>query len=418
MKQALILCGGKAKRLRPYSYSLPKASFPFLNLPLLSFAWFYLEQLKVSHFLLNSHLFPEKLKNTVRSLSQAHQRTNLFFEEEPLGSAGTLYQLKKDLQKTEDFVYINGDSLFFPSHKDHINSFEEMFFNAGLSALFFVIPYKDIGSKKALWCDRDLNLKFVGSKEDLAHCKWSHLTPFTWTGLALFKSSLLDSLKEKAFDLFQDFINPLLKMQRIKVYVDSSAVLLEAGDKASYLKSSKFCLDCLFQAGEPSKSLECNGEQNKTTRNQLKEKDLVEESNKFGLSGLNVSAAPVNPSALVIPAKAGIHLSAQNSNEVKKKAVKSILESCFNRFDPSDEKVGLKNGKTLSQKLGYPLLLPKSVRGLDFLKLQGSAVIGSEVCFLEDSVLEDCVLDSQIAFKGQLKKNLLLKTKLYLPNIQ
>ena len=351
VKQALILCGGKAKRLRPYSYSLPKASFPFLNLPLLSFSWFYLEQMKVSHFLLNSHLFPEKLKNTVRFLSQTHQETNFFFEEEPLGSAGTLRELKKDLQKTEDFVYINGDSLFFPSCKKDINSFEEVFFSFGLDALFFVIPYKDQKSKRALWCDKDLNLKFVGSKEDLAPNKWNQLAPFTWAGLALFKSSLLDSLKDKAFDLFQDFISPLLKTKKVKVYVDSSAVLLEAGDKASYLQSTKFCLDCLFQEGEVFKK----------------------------------------------------------SDKMKRTAVKSLLESCFCRFDFSDEKVGLKNGKTLSQKLGYPLLLPKSVRGLDFLKLQGSAVIGSEVCFFGPALLEDCVLDSKIAFKGPLKKDLLLK---------
>ena len=425
MKQALILCGGKAKRLRPYSYSLPKASLPFLNLPLLSFSWFYLEQLKVSHFLLNSHLFPEKLKNTVHFLSQAHQKTNLFFEEEPLGSAGTLHQIKNELKKTEEFIYINGDSLFFPSQLSHISDFENTFFNSGLEALFFVVPANS-DSKRALWCDRDLNLKFIDSKEGLADPKMSHLISFSWTGLALFKSSLLDNLQKGAVDLFKDFINPLLGGHKIKVYVDPSAVLLEAGDKTSYLKAVEFCLNCLFQHGEFSKKSNFNGteeklqiqktKEHKTTKSGLKAKHLAEGNNKVYSSCLDFSAEPVissesvNPSESVIPAKTGIQLKAQNSNRIDIKTVKKILEGCFRRFDSSDNKVGLKNGKVWSQKLNYPLLLPRSVRGLDFLKLQGPAVIGSEVCFFSDTILDSCVLDSQIAFKGSLKKDLLIKT--------
>ena len=79
MKQALILCGGKAQRLRPYSYGLPKACMPFLNLPLLSLSWFYLEQLGLSRFLLNAHLFPEKLQQTVGFFISASTKSRYFF---------------------------------------------------------------------------------------------------------------------------------------------------------------------------------------------------------------------------------------------------------------------------------------------------------------------------------------------------
>ena len=403
MKQALVLCGGKAKRLRPYSYSLPKASLPFLNLPLLSFPWFYLEQLGVSRFLLNSHLFPEKLEETVCFLSQPHQQTKLFVEEKPLGSAGTLNQLKKELKKTKEFIYINGDSLFFPSQIRRISDFESAFFKSSAEALFFVVPYKNISSKRALFCDKDFNLKFVGSKEDLLDYKKNNLqssslvfesasdlikpilkkrasdnllklqnpaevTPFFWTGLALFKSSLLDTLEKNTFDLFEDFITPLLKTHKIKVYVDPSAVLLLADDRASYLESTKFCLDCLFQFKETSKSLDINWN--------------------------------------------------ESSNQINRKSVKKILEDCFKRFDPSDSKIGLKNGRIWSKKLNYPLLLPKSVRGLEFLKLKGPAVIGGDACVFADTVFNNCILDSHITFKGELENELLIKPSLPLSKTQ
>ena len=344
MKQALLLCGGKAQRLRPYSYGLPKACMPFLNLPLLSLSWFYLEKLKVSHFLLNAHLFPEKLKQTVDFLSQAEQKSEIFFEKESLGAAGTLYKLKKLLQKQKEFFYLNGDSLFFPSHEDQLSLFEEDFVKTQVDASFFSVPMPSKNMESgALWCDKDLNLKFVGEKQDLAKdLDLKNLSPFQFSGLALFKSSLLDNLNSNDFHLFADFINPLLSKKKFKIFLDKEAKILEAGDSKSYIESSKFCLDVLFE-------------------NQ------------------------------------------------KNKGLKNILEQYFSRFDPEDQIVGLKNGKIWSQKTGFPLLAPSSVKGLKQLELKGFAILGPQVQFFGKSQLKDSVLGSQVSWKGTLDKDIVLK---------
>lgn len=244
MKQAVLLCGGRAERLRPYSFSFPKSCLEFLNLPLLSYSWFHLENLGVSRFLLNSHLFPELLKKTVSFLSKKEQSIDFFFEDQPLGSAGTLYRLSEHLKKDSYFGLINGDTLLFPSGDQQVLQFEKEFLNSNCSALFFAIPFSGEDLKKrSLYCDQNLNLKYVGFKEDIKDQTWS---PFSFTGLALFKSHLLDELKEGDYDLFQDFINPILGKYKIKVFVDQKAVLLEVGDKASYLKSTGLCLESLF----------------------------------------------------------------------------------------------------------------------------------------------------------------------------
>ena len=93
----------------------------------------------------------------------------------------------------------------------------------------------------------------------------------------------------------------------------------------------------------------------------------------------------------------------------KKGGVKKILEAGFARFDPQDQIVGLKNGRTWSQKLGWPLLAPQSVRGLENLELKGAAVLGSEVQLFGKSALKDSVLGSGISWKGALDGDIVLK---------
>ncbi len=341
MKQALILCSGKATRLRPYSHALPKASMPFLNLPLLSLSWFYMEQLAVSHFLLNAHLFPKKLGRTVQFISQAHQKVDILPEAECLGGAGALYKLKKLLQKEKVFFYINGDSLFFPSKKDQLSFFEKDFFKTQADGSFFVSPVPDKNFKRgALWCDKDLNLKFIGAKRSLS-AEHRSLQPFHFSGLALFKSELLETLNYNSVHLFDDFVNPLLVKNNFKVFVDEKAQILEGGEIPAYLSATKFCLNALSNKGQGK--------------------------------------------------------------------LKKLLLEYFNRFDPEDKTVGLGNGQAQSKKLGYPLLAPKSVNGLENLTLKGPAVLGAEVNFFEESQLSNTVLGPSVSWRGKLEHEIVLK---------
>lgn len=376
MKQALILCGGEARRLRPYSYYLPKPCMPFLNLPLLSLAWLYLEHLAISRFLLNAHLFPESLKNTVDFLSSAGQKTEIFPEEQPLGGAGTLDKLKSHLQKTEYFFYINGDSLFFPSDMEQFWAFEKDFLESGAEGAFFAGPLKDSDSPAgALWAGPNGRLQFVGIREALPQTpNASALFPHYFSGLAVFKSSVLDSLKETDFHLFEDFINPLLLSGKsFQVFSDKGARVLEAGENPAYRESMDFCMKALFGKAEAG----LGGGQ----------KDKTEESQRDENGG--------------------------NTSKCGKGEVGEILEKCFVRFDPNDQTVGLKNGQKWSRKLGHPLLAPESVRGLEFLELSGPTVLGSEVSLFGPSLLGGVALGPRTAWKGKLENDIVLKPAFY-----
>ncbi len=380
MKQALILCGGRSRRLRPYSYSRPKPCMPFLNLPLLSLGWLYLELLGVSRFLLNAYLFPEQLKHTVDFLSQARQETKFFVEDEPLGGAGTLRQLKSDLQKESAFFYLNGDSLFFPSDQKQLFAFKEEFFRSDADGFFFACPRPtqrfDVG---ALWGDKDLNLKFIGAERELPKGLKSKLLPFYFSGLALFKSVCLDSLKSGAFHLFQDFINPLLEKKRLKIFSDRRAVILEANSKQAYLKSLKFCLDSLFERENMAR----NGHSDfkKAKGSAFKAQAYGDKSGEAQAGG---------------------------KSKIDRREIKKVLESCFARFDPQDQIVGLNNGKIWSKKLGGPLLAPQSAQGLGYLKLSGGAVLGAGARLFGASALKDSVLGPRVSWRGALNKEIVL----------
>ena len=341
MKQALVLCAGKALRLQPYSHALPKVCMPFLNLPLLSFSGFYLEQLGVSRFFLNSHLFPDQLEKTIHFLSQTPQKTEQFFEKESLGGAGSLYNLKARLQKEKYFFYINGDSLFFPSSLNRLTDFVEDFSKTKAEASFFASPLPSQKTEGgALWCDKNLKLRFAGKKEQLEN-KPIGLSPFHFSGLALFKSSLLEHLSHHTSSLFKDFINPLVEKKHIRVFLDKGAVILEAGSKTSYLESLKLCLQAVF---------------------------------------------------------------AEKDNRIKE-----ILKKIFLRFDSEDQILGWRNGQNWSKKLGFPLLAPKSVKGLENLDLKGFTVLGDKVNIVEPSQIKDSVIGPKLSWKGNLDNEILLK---------
>ena len=304
IKQVLILCGGKATRLRPYSNSHSKAELAFLDRPLLAYPWKLAEDLENNCFFLNSHLFPSAFKKVVHHLSQKNQQIKIVFEKQPLGATGTLYSLKKELQKKAYLTYINGDCLLFPSSQKKLMDFEKEFLTSQSKALLYVIPKqknkegnnssevtlqqkervilsqnnkegnnssevalqqkkeriilsqnnKEGGASSHVECNKKSVKKqaqrflYCDSKHNLKEVRLPEKTDtsaYIFTGLALFKSSLLDHLKEGGQDLFSDFLTPLLTKEKIKLFIDKKAISLEAGDNESYFKSQEFCLQTL-----------------------------------------------------------------------------------------------------------------------------------------------------------------------------
>ena len=354
--KAFILCAGLGTRLRPFTYMLPKASMPFLNLPLLSYGWFYLEQMGVSEFVLNSYLFPKKLKKDIDFLKSPKQKASLVVEEQLFDSGAGFHNVKNHFEKEEEMFYLNGDSIFFPSDLNLLKKFKEDFTANSFKSSFFGIAPKEKEIKEDegyLWIDRDFILKGIGFKKDMLSKGFSvkmskdldqnELRPVQFSGLALFKLKFLESLGRDKPHIFWDVMNPLLKKGQYKVFVDEKGILLEGGDEQSLLQASSFCLKSLFL-------------------------------------------------------------------DTPETEVKRILEKIFSRFDPTDKKVGIQFGKELSHQLGAPILSPSDIKGRQNLKVEGFAVIGSNLSFVGKSFLKRSVLGSHISWRGSLVNKIIIKS--------
>ena len=245
-KTALLLCAGLGQRLRPLTHTMPKAMVPFLNLPLLCYNWFLLEEMGASSFFLNSHLFTKNLSEFVESIKQPHQEVCLSHENRSLGAAGTLQQLKEALQKEEAFLYLNGDSLLFPSEKKLLKKFAEGS-SQETTGLFYTAPLqeKELQKERALWADEKNILRAIGGKE-VREKITEKLRPLKFSGLALFGNEIFKHLKESFSYIFDDVLIPLLPEKKFKVFVDEGAVIFEGGEIPSYLSATNQALTALF----------------------------------------------------------------------------------------------------------------------------------------------------------------------------
>ncbi len=361
--KAFILGAGLGTRLRPFTHGLPKATMPFLNLPLICYGWFYLEQMGVSQFVLNSYLFPERLKKEVKRLATPKQKISFVVEEKLLDSGAGFYNVKNHFEKEAEFFYLNGDSLFFPSDLNLLKKFKEDFIKSSFLFSFFGIAKDSKEIKKEegyLWIDRDFILRGIGSEGEMLskgflvkrsqNLTQGELRPVQFSGLALCRSEFLKSLSKDKPHIFWDVMNPLLKEGRYKVFVDEKGILLEGGSKSALLQASQLCLESLFSKFQQKKAWQ--------------------------------------------------------------KEIKKILEKVFSRFDPEDKQVGYQFGKTLSEKLGAFVLASSSIQGLENLKVEEFAVLGSGVSFVGKSFLKRSVLDCKICWRGSLTDEILIKSKL------
>ena len=239
--KAFLLCAGLGTRLRPYTHHIPKTAMPFLNLPLLCYNWFYLEQLGVHHFYLNSHLFPDTLQKLVKELKQKDQLTKQVFEPLSLGSAGGLYGLKENLLTDSSFFYLNGDSLFFPSYKDKLSHFKNSL--SSHLGVFYAVPFsKKEKVQGAFWIDEDSVIHSVGKPSS------PKLKPVKFSGLAVFSNKIFNHIDSKSDHIFHDVMIPLLKTKKFKAFVDKDGCAFEGGSEEGLLEATEISLKYLFRS--------------------------------------------------------------------------------------------------------------------------------------------------------------------------
>jgi len=109
IKQAILLCGGKGTRLRPYTYAMSKQMIPILGKPLTEWNIVQFKKHGVTEFLINLHTMPEVMKNYLGDGSRWGVKITYNYELEPPGTAGSIKQFEKYAE--DEFFVIYGDMM-------------------------------------------------------------------------------------------------------------------------------------------------------------------------------------------------------------------------------------------------------------------------------------------------------------------
>ena len=106
--KALILAGGRGKRLRPITDKIPKPLILINNLQLIERSVKYLKKFGINDIIICSGYKSKQIENFLKKKKNFNCKIEFSIERAPLGTAGAI---KKATQKILDnsFVVINGD---------------------------------------------------------------------------------------------------------------------------------------------------------------------------------------------------------------------------------------------------------------------------------------------------------------------
>ena len=106
--KALILAGGRGKRLRPLTDKIPKSLIPINKKPLIQYTIKYLKKFGINEIIICSGYKSKQIQNFLKKKKNFGCKIEYSVEKNPLGTAGAIRNAIKNLSD-ESFLVINGD---------------------------------------------------------------------------------------------------------------------------------------------------------------------------------------------------------------------------------------------------------------------------------------------------------------------
>ncbi len=105
--KAIILAGGRGKRLRPITDYVPKPLIPIKNIPIIEWQIKYLKKFGISEIIVCSGYKTKMIENYLNNKKLGIKIT-FSIEDKPLGTGGAIKKAGKKI-KDKSFLVINGD---------------------------------------------------------------------------------------------------------------------------------------------------------------------------------------------------------------------------------------------------------------------------------------------------------------------
>ena len=117
--KAVILAGGKGKRLGALSQHRPKPMRLIKGHPFLEYLLAWLKQYGFTDIIISSGYLSEHIEEYFGTGKKFGMKINYVVEKNPLGTAGALYNARRHING--DFILLNGDSFINAGLKDMVN---------------------------------------------------------------------------------------------------------------------------------------------------------------------------------------------------------------------------------------------------------------------------------------------------------
>ena len=108
--KAIILAGGRGKRLRPITDYVPKPLVPLNNIPIIEWQIKYLKKFGVDEIIICTGYKTEMIQHFLSMKNSLGIKIKFSVEKTPLGTGGAIKQAGK-LIKDKSFFVINGDTI-------------------------------------------------------------------------------------------------------------------------------------------------------------------------------------------------------------------------------------------------------------------------------------------------------------------
>lgn len=191
-EKVVIMAGGKGTRLDPFTKILPKPMIPLGDKPIIEVIMDKFYQQGFSEFILSLGYKAEIVKMYFAESNSRPYRVSFIREEQPLGTAGALKQLKDKI--TDTFVVTNCDIILEPNFSDLIKNHQEQKNDLTLvgSVKEYIIPYGVIQTEGQ-------NLLTINEKPNFHY--------LVNTGVYVLEPGVIDLINDNEFvhmtDLFQ-----------------------------------------------------------------------------------------------------------------------------------------------------------------------------------------------------------------------
>lgn len=222
---AVIMAGGKGKRLMPLTANLPKPMLKVGEKPIIEHNVDRLIKFGVQHISISVNYLGDIISDYFQDGGEKGVKIDYIRENEPMGTMGSI-TLKKTYEK-EYIILMNSDLLTNIDFEDFFNEFT----NSEADMAVATIPYHSDIPYAVL----DLN----GSNEIVSFQEKPRYTHYSNAGIYLFKRSLIDLLPAGEYYDATDLIQLLIKKKMKVIAYPILGYWLDIGRMNDYLKAQE-----------------------------------------------------------------------------------------------------------------------------------------------------------------------------------